>query len=132
MEYATPIIKLWDNLLVPLQGGMSDDAVNRLREDVTARLAAESAKGLIVDVSALAYMDSFVTRVVRDLALIARLMGVRTVVCGLSPEVAITVIDMGLELEGVVTALNMERAIEELFRLRAEEENALRIELRPA
>src|SRR5438105_303690 len=112
MEFATPIIRLYDNLIVPLQGGMSDETVSRLREDVTARIASESAKGLILDISALAYMDSFVTRVVRDLALIARLMGVSTVVCGLSPEIAITLVDMGLELPGVITTLNLERAVE--------------------
>lgn len=132
MEYATPIIRLYDNLIVPMQGGMTDAAVSRLREEVTARIATEAAKGLIIDISALAFMDSFVTRVVRDLAVIARLMGVTTVVCGLSPEIAITLIDMGLELPGVVTALNLERAVEALFRLREEEANELRIAPQPA
>jgi rsbT antagonist protein RsbS len=71
-------------------------------------------------------MDSFVTRAVRDLAVIARLMGVTTVVCGLSPEIAITLIDMGLELPGVMTELNMERALEALFRAREQDANELR------
>src|SRR4051812_16722250 len=108
---------------------MSDESVCRLREDVTARIGQESAYGLILDLSALAFMDSFVTRVVRDLALIARLMGVSTVVCGLSPEIAVTLTDMGLDLPGVVTALNLERAIEALFRMRDEDARELQLTL---
>jgi rsbT antagonist protein RsbS len=126
VEYATPIIRLYDNFIVALQGGMSDASVDRLRADVTERIGNQTARGLILDVSALAYMDSFVTRAVRDLAVIARLMGVTTVVCGLSPEIAITLIDMGLELPGVMTALNMERALEALFRAREQDANELR------
>jgi rsbT antagonist protein RsbS len=129
VEHLTPIIRLYDNLIVPLQGTMSDDSVCRLREDVTARIGVESAYGLILDLSALAFMDSFVTRVVRDLALIARLMGVSTVVCGLSPDIAVTLTDMGLDLPGVMTALNLERAIEALFRMRDEDARELRLTL---
>jgi len=129
VEQSTPIIRLYDNLIVPLQGAMSDESVCRLREDVTARIGQAAAYGLILDLSALAFMDSFVTRVVRDLALIARLMGVSTVVCGLSPEIAVTLTDMGLDLPGVVTALNLERAIEALFRMRDEDARELQLTL---
>jgi rsbT antagonist protein RsbS len=121
LEDSTPIIRLYDNLIVPIRV-MSDQGISKLREDVTAKIASDAATGLILDVSALPYMDSFVTRVVRDLALAARLMGVRTVLSGMSPEIAITIIEMGLALEGVKTTLGLERAIEELSRMRREAE----------
>lgn len=126
-ESGTPIIRLYSNLIVPIQGTISDAGIAGLREDVTRRIAAEPVRGLILDMSALSYMDSFVTRVVRDLALIARLMGVRTVLSGLSAEIAITITEMGLGLSGVVTTLNLERALEELARLREEESRELDI-----
>ena len=121
VEATAPIIRLYGNLIVPVRA-VSDEGVPRLLDEVTGRIASESARGLILDVSGLAYMDSFVTRVVRDLALIARLMGVTTVLAGVAPEVAITIIEMGLELQGVVTTLNLERALEQLARMQREEE----------
>jgi rsbT antagonist protein RsbS len=124
-SHSTPIVRLYGNLIVPIQAAISDEAISKLREDVTARIATEASRGLILDLSGLAFMDTFVTRVVRDLALIARLMGVTTVLSGLAPEIAITLIEMGLELPGVVTALNLERALEELSRLQAQESNDL-------
>jgi rsbT antagonist protein RsbS len=125
MSHSTPIIRLYGNLIVPIQAAISDEGISKLREDVTARIATDGSRGLILDLSGLAFMDSFVTRVVRDLALIARLMGVTTVLSGLAPEVAITLIEMGLELPGVVTALNLERAIEELSKQQAQESHEL-------
>jgi rsbT antagonist protein RsbS len=125
MEGSTaPIIRLYDTLIVPVRA-VSDEGITALREEVTARIASDGARGLVLDVSGLSYMDSFVTRVVRDLALIARLMGVRTVLSGVAPEVAITIIEMGLELQGVETSLNLERALEHLARVDAEEVEAI-------
>jgi rsbT antagonist protein RsbS len=118
------VIRLYGNLIVPVRV-VSDDGIARLREEITARLASESATGLVLDVSGLEYMDSFVTRVVRDLAVIARLMGVTTVLSGVSPDIAVTIVEMGLDLPGVVTALNLERALEQLARLREEESREL-------
>jgi rsbT antagonist protein RsbS len=120
-ETSAPIIRLYGNLIVPVRA-VSDQGVPRLLDEVTGRIANDAARGLILDVSGLAYMDSFVTRVVRDLALIARLMGVTTVLSGVAPDVAITIIEMGLELQGVVTTLNLERALEHLARTQREEE----------
>ena len=126
-EFLTPLIRLYGNLIVPIHGSISDAGIAALQEQVTDRISSERVYGLVLDVSALAYMDSFVTRVVRDLALIARLMGVTTVVAGLSAEVAITIVEMGLEIPGVATALNLERALEQLTRLREEESVALEL-----
>jgi rsbT antagonist protein RsbS len=125
MSHSTPIVRLYGNLIVPIQAAISDEGISKLREDVTTRIASDGCRGLILDLSGLVYMDSFVTRVVRDLALIARLMGVTTVLSGLAPEVAITLIEMGLELPGVVTALNLERALEQLSKSLAQESHEL-------
>jgi rsbT antagonist protein RsbS len=127
-EFLTPIIRLYENLIVPVHGSISDAGIAALREQVTDRISTDRVHGLVLDVSGLAYMDSFVTRVVRDLALIARLMGVQTVVAGLSAEVAITIVEMGLEIPGVSTALNLERALEQLAKQRHEESIELELE----
>lgn len=115
-----PIISLYSNLIVPIQGTIVDAAIAQLREDVTRRVDEESAHGLIIDVSGISMMDSFVTRSIRDLALTARLMGVHTVVSGLQSQVAITLVEMGLDIPGIHTALNLERALEYLLDLQEE------------
>jgi rsbT antagonist protein RsbS len=125
MDARIPIIELYANLIVPIQGSIADDAMARLQEDVTHRIQADGAKGLVIDVSAVEFLDSFMTKNLRDLALTARLMGVSAVVSGLRPAVAITLVEMGLEIPGVKTALNLERALETLFAIREEEAHAL-------
>ena len=115
--FRTPIVRLYHNLIVPIQGSLADDMVSDLQEQVARRVVTDGAKGLIIDVSAVDIMDSYVTRIVRDLALTARLMGVRTVLSGVQVNVAITMIEMGMELSGVKTTLNLERALEHLTEL---------------
>lgn len=119
-----PIINLYSNLIVPIQGALGDKAMTQLTEDVTRRVEQDGAHGLVIDVSGVALMDSFITRNIRDLALTARLMGVATIVSGLQPAVAITLVEMGLEIQGLETTLNLERALERLARARAEEMDA--------
>jgi rsbT antagonist protein RsbS len=121
-----PIINLYSNLIVPIQGAIGDVEMTQLTEDVTGRIEKDGARGLVIDVSGVALMDSFITRNIRDLALTARLMGVWTVVSGLQPAVAITLVEMGLEIQGLDTTLNLERALEHLRRTFEEEEEALR------
>lgn len=123
-----PIINLYRNLIVPIQGAVVDTTMTRLIEDVTTRIERDGASGLVIDVSGVEVMDSFMTRNIRDLALTARLMGVHTVVSGLAPSVAIALVEMGLELgvsagsqQGLVTTLNLERAIEVLDTLKQDE-----------
>jgi rsbT antagonist protein RsbS len=111
-----PIIQLYGNLVVPIQGSVDDATMTLLHNDVMHRIEACGARGLVIDVSGIELMDSYLTRNIRDLALTARLMGLRSVVSGLMPEVAITVIEMGLEIPGVETALNVERALDLLSR----------------
>jgi len=101
---------------VSIQASLTDAEVRRLRSDVGDRLARGSWRGLVVDASGVDAMDSFITRSLRDLAVGARLMGVKTIVCGLRPEVVDTLIEMGLDLVGVETTTDLDRA---LARLRA-------------
>lgn len=117
-----PIIKLYSNLIVPIQGAIADNIMSQIQDDVTRRIGQNGARGLVIDVSGVALMDSFITRNIRDLALTARLMGVNTVVSGLQPAVAITLVEMGLEIDGLETTLNLERALEHLARLEQEED----------
>ncbi len=117
-----PIISLYENLIVPIQGSISDESMAQLSEDVTRAIDNDAARGLVIDVSGISLMDSFITRNIRDLALTARLMGVSTIVSGLHPSVAITLIEMGLDIQGLETTLNLERALERLAQMRAEQE----------
>ena len=121
MDVRIPIIELYSNLVVPIQGAIDDDAMARLQEDVTARIQSDGARGLVIDVSGIEFLDSFMTKNLRDLALTARLMGVSAIVSGLRPAVAITLVEMGLEIPGVKTTLNLERALEALFAAQLEE-----------
>jgi rsbT antagonist protein RsbS len=120
-----PIIGLYANLIVPIQGAIADDVMAQLQEDVTQRIEGGRVKGVVIDVSGIEILDSYLTRNLRDLALTARLMGVCAVVSGLRPAVAITLIEMGLEIPGVHTALNLERALEVLHDASEEEERWL-------
>jgi rsbT antagonist protein RsbS len=111
MSVRIPIINLYDNLVVPIQGRVEDSMMSLLHGDVMSRIETDNPRGLIIDVSGIEVMDTYLTRNIRDLALTARLMGLQSVVSGLRPEVAITLIEMGLEIQGVQTALNVERAL---------------------
>jgi rsbT antagonist protein RsbS len=116
-----PIISLHGNLIAPIQGAIADDVMLQLQEDVSRRIDVAGARGLIIDVSGVELMDSFMTKNIRDLALTARLMGVHTVVSGLQPAVAITLVEMGLEIQGLTTTLNLERALSYLEEVQREE-----------
>ncbi len=116
-----PVIGLYGNLIVPIQGAISDDVMAGLQHDVMHRIEEGDFRGLVVDVSGVEVLDSYLTRNLRDLAVTARLMGVAAVVSGLRPAVAITLVEMGLEIPGVHTALNLERALEMLYETQEEE-----------
>jgi rsbT antagonist protein RsbS len=124
-EARIPIIGLYDDLIVPIQGAIADDVMVTLQNDVTRRIQDGNVRGLVVDVSGVETLDSFLTRNLRDLALSARLMGVTAVVSGLRPAVAITLVEMGLEIPGVHTALNLERALELLHAAHEEDRRSL-------
>jgi rsbT antagonist protein RsbS len=107
-----PLIRLFDNLIVSIQVALSDETIERLTEQITETIERTQVSGLILDFSGADVMDSHITRRVRDLAVTAGLMGVRTVVCGLRASVVVTLVEMGLGIPGVRTALNLERALE--------------------
>jgi len=115
MSAVIPVITLYESLVVPIQGTVDDRMMSALQANVMERIESGNPKGLIIDVSGIALLDSYMTRNIRDLALIARLMGLRSVVSGLRPELAITLIEMGLEIQGVETALTVERALDMLL-----------------
>ena len=107
-----PIIKLRDVLIVSIQVSLSDHVVMQLKDDITAKIERTQARALVIDVSGVELMDSYISRAIRDIGLVARLMGVRTVISGLDQLIAMTLVDMGLELKGVRTALDLESALE--------------------
>src|SRR3954453_3776535 len=112
-----PIIRLYTNLIVPIQGVLGDSVITQLQGDVTLRIEQDNPKGIVIDVSGMEMMDSFMTRTIRDLALTAKLMGVHPVRSGLKPGIAMTLVEMGLEIPGIQTTLNLERAIEALSQI---------------
>lgn len=105
-----PIIKLWERILVPLQGEITDDLAEKLRRDVLSAIHLSGAKGLVIDVTAVWMVDSHLCAVLSGLASSAKLMGTPTVICGMSPEIALTLQTMGIELKGVESALTVEEA----------------------
>ncbi len=114
--FRIPIIKLHGKLIVSIQMALSDRLVMQLKDDITSRIERVKTTGLIIDVSGIDVMDSYISRALRDMGLIAKLMGVRTVISGLDPMIAMTLVEMGLDLKGVSSALNLETAIELLDR----------------
>lgn len=109
-----PIIKLFGQLLVPLQGDVTDHQASRLREDILLAIQKYGALGVVIDVSGLWIVDSHLCSVLAQLALASRLMGTRTVLSGVSPDIAVTLQTMGVGLEGMETALGLEEALEVL------------------
>jgi rsbT antagonist protein RsbS len=109
-----PILQLGKLLLVSIQVDLHDRMAVQLQEDLTARIVATGAKGVLIDISALEVVDSFIGRMLGDLAAMSRVLDADTVVVGMQPAVAITLVELGLELRGVRTALNVERGMEML------------------
>ena len=106
-----PILKMGEFLLVTIQVDMQDRVALRLQDDLTERIAAVSAKGVLLDISALEMVDSFIGRMIANIAGMARVLDAETVVTGMQPAVAITLVELGLTLDGVRTALNVERGM---------------------
>lgn len=107
-----PILKMGDSLVVSIQVDMHDRLAMTLQDDLTARIVAERARGVLIDISALDVVDSFIGRMLGNIAAMARVLDARTVVVGMRPAVAITLVELGLDLPGVSTALNVEKGME--------------------
>ena len=106
-----PILKIGDRLLVTIQVDMHDQLALTLQDDLTSRIAKERARGVLIDISSLEVVDSFIGRMLANIAAMARVLDARTVVVGMRPAVAITLVELGLSLTGVKTALNVERGM---------------------
>src|SRR3954467_4739059 len=106
-----PILKLGEALLVTIQVDMHDRMAMALEEDLTSRIVEVGAKGVLIDISALEIVDSFIGRTLANIAMIAKVLDAVTVVVGMRPAVAITLVELGLSLPGVRTALNAERGM---------------------
>jgi rsbT antagonist protein RsbS len=106
-----PILKLNDFLLVSIQVDMHDQLAMTLQDDLTGRIVKDHARGVLIDISSLEIVDSFIGRMLGNIALMARVLDAETVVVGMQPAVAITLVELGLSLKGVRTALNIERGM---------------------
>ena len=106
-----PILKFGSALLVTIQVDMHDRLATALEEDLTARIVEHNARGVLIDISALEIVDSFIGRMLDNIAAMSRMLDAETVVVGMRPAVAITLVELGLSLTGVKTALNVERGM---------------------
>jgi rsbT antagonist protein RsbS len=107
-----PILKMGDFLLVTIQVDMHDRLVTALQDDLTTKISVSGARGVLIDISALDMVDSFIGRMIGNIAGMARVLDAETVVVGMQPAVAITLVELGLSLEGVRTALDAEKGMD--------------------
>jgi rsbT antagonist protein RsbS len=109
-----PILQMGNCLLVTIQLDMQDQTALALQEDLAAKVESTGAKGVLIDISALEIVDSFIGRMLGSISGIARVLDATTVVAGMQPAVAITLVELGLSLDGVLTALDVERGMKML------------------
>jgi len=114
-----PILKQGDVLIASIQAALSDRDLAALRDELADRVGRLRIRGVVVDVTALDVLDSFASRTIRGIAYITKLRGADTVVVGIQPEVAFAMVQLGLTLDGVTTALDLEEGLEALRSLRS-------------
>ncbi len=113
-----PILRMGDFLLITIQVDMHDKLAMQLQDDVTARISEWGSMGVLIDISSLEIVDSFIGRMLANIAAMSRVLGAETVVVGMQPAVAITLVELGMSLPGVRTALNVEAGMELLYQSR--------------
>jgi rsbT antagonist protein RsbS len=106
-----PVLRIGRYLLVSIQVDMHDRLAMTLQDDLTQRIVQDGAKGVLIDISSLDVVDSFIGRTIGNIAAMSRVLDAHTVLVGMQPAVAITLVELGLELPGVRTALNVERGM---------------------
>ncbi|HEY9851741.1 MAG TPA: STAS domain-containing protein [Leptolyngbyaceae cyanobacterium] len=106
-----PILQMGEFLLVTIQVDMHDRLAMTLQDDLTNRITQTNARGVLIDISALEIVDSFIGRVLGNIAKMSRVLDAQTVVVGMQPAVAITLVELGLSLKGIRTALNVEKGM---------------------
>lgn len=124
-----PILKVGDCLLVTIQVDMHDELAMSLQEDLTAQISKYASRGVLIDISSLEIVDSFIGRMLANIAAMSRVLDAQTVLTGMQPAVAITLVELGMSLPGIKTALNVERGMELLREVmrqdtESEEDNA--------
>ena len=117
MQDRIPILQLENILLVTIQVDMHDQLALQLQDDLTTKISETAAKGVLIDISSLEVVDSFIGRILSNISTMARVLDAKTVVVGMQPAVAITLVELGLSLEGVHTALNAVKGMALLRRL---------------
>lgn len=117
-----PILKLGPFLLLSIQVDMHDQLALDLQEDLTEQIVRHKAKGVLIDISALEIVDSFIGRMLSHIAQVSRILDAKVIVVGMQPAVAITLVELGLSLEGIATALNMEKGMRRLEAMVAADE----------
>src|ERR1700760_2073590 len=115
-----PILKMGSFLLVTIQVDMHDQLAMQLQDDLTARIVAVKARGVLIDISSLDIVDSFIGRMLANIAGMARILDAETVVVGMQPAVAITLVELGMALPGGRTALNVESGMDLLREIRGD------------
>lgn len=115
-----PILRMGKFLLVTIQVDMHDRLALQLQDDLTQRIADTGATGVLIDISTLEIVDSFIGRMLANIAAMARVLDAETVVVGMQPAVAITLVELGMSLPGVRTALNVESGMELLYNVRGD------------
>src|SRR5271166_2087473 len=118
-----PILRMGEFLLIIIQVDMHDQLALQLQDDLTREIDKKGAKGVLVDISALEMVDSFIGRMIADISGMARILDAKTVLVGMQPAVAITLVELGLSLPGVATALNVERGMGLLRRAMVESDD---------
>lgn len=111
-----PILRMGPFLLVTIQVDMHDRLAMTLQDDLTNKITSTGAKGVLIDISSLEIVDSFIGRMLANISAMARVLDAQTVVVGMQPAVAITLVELGLSLTGVRTALDVERGMDQLYR----------------
>lgn len=107
-----PILKMGNLLLVTIQVDMHDKLALSLQEDLTDQIARYASKGVLIDISSLEIVDSFIGRMLANIAAMSKVLDAQTVLTGMQPAVAITLVELGMSLPGIKTALNVERGME--------------------
>jgi rsbT antagonist protein RsbS len=125
-EDVVPVMQIGDTLLVALQGDLDDTTVIQIEEQLTREIARTGAAGMLIDVSRLSVVDSFIARVLARIVAMIRLLGAQTAIVGIQPAVAITLVELGVPMGHLDTALNAEQGLALLRRLRLDETGAER------